>query len=273
MKSNPATTGCLAILLLIAASPVVSSLRADEETVDRRELSRWVMTYYQNPTPENFVERVTDMSRAGLLYDPKPNARPDASIMFLGKVMAANPAKIADWMDALASLPEKDVQALKRAVWYSGTDEGNAWLVEHGEAELANGPRPLLLANTPAMQLQPHHLDQLWEWFFATGDKEPIARIASLFSLAHEMPNEQSMDLISPPKKTDDPTRRQIERYNYGLLKPAMWSTTSLAVQHDRVLEILQELEQDHDHPRIKAWLGQIIRIAQTQRENRRDSP
>nr|NIO08536.1 hypothetical protein [Deltaproteobacteria bacterium] len=69
-------------------------------------------------------------------------------------------------------LPENDLTTLKRAVWYSGTDEGAAWLRANGAADLADGPPPALLADRPVLKMEPRHIDQLWEWYFATGEEE-----------------------------------------------------------------------------------------------------
>ena len=261
---------CSAATIISFCMLALAPCFAQDAAGDPQQLGKWVMTYYQHPTPDQFVQKVKELSAAGLLYNPKPNARPDANVMFLGKIMASNAKQIPQWMDALASLPDTDRKVLKRAVWYSGTETGKAWLIENEEAELANGPRPMLLANQKAMQLQPYQLDQLWEWFFATGEEEPIARIISLFSLAHELPNESTLQLLSPPTKSDDKIRNQIQLYNYALLKTALWSTTSLAINHDRVLEILKQSEKENQHPRIKAWVRQIVRIAEAERAKRK---
>lgn len=244
----------------------VSPCFSEDNRESQQELGKWVMTYYQNPQPEQFVDKVKTMSKFGLLHDSRPGARPDANVMFLGKIMASNPGEISDWMSSLAMLPEREFKSVKRAVWYSGTPEGMTWLRENGEAELADGPRPVLLSGQRAMQMQPHHLDQLWEWFFATGDAEPVNRIVSLFSLAHEKPNQEGLALLGPPKDSGDKIQFQIQVNNYRLLKPALWSTTSLAIEQDRVLEILEESKQKHYHPGIQAWVTQVIKIAKSQR-------
>ena len=262
IETRRCALGIFVLLCMLTLLPCYTGDEADKQ----QQLGKWVMTYYQHPAPEQFVEKVKEMAAAGLLHNSKPNARPDANVMFLGKIMAANADQISDWMDALTSLPAADTTALKRAVWYSGTAEGGAWLRANGEADLANGPEPMMLSARPAMKWQPHHLDQLWEWFFATGEEKPVAKIISLFSLAHELPVDNSLKLLSPPRKSDNKTQYQIQLYNYRLLRPAMWSTTSLAMQHDRVLEILKHAREKHEHARIKAWLGQIIKIAETER-------
>jgi len=263
------------------------SARSDDSAKAREELGRWIMTYYQHPEPAQLVDRVQGMSKLGMLFDPRPTARPDANVMFLGKIMAANPNKISPWMKALAGLSVSEMTVLKRAVWYSGTPEGKTWLQQHGEGALAEGPRPMLLDENPVMSLEPHHLDALWEWFFATGDEKPVGRIVSLFSLAPELPRSNSLDLLQPPRKAesvpaiksdetiirggqltqlDDESLYKLRMANYRLLKPAMWSCTSLATQQDRVLEILKKIEGSHHHAVIKAWLGQVIRIAESER-------
>ena len=276
---------------IICSAAVFSSWSADSQTA-RAEVSEWVMSYYQHPDPEHFVERVQTMSKAGVLHDPRPNARPDSNVMFLGKIMAANPSKLQKWLDALVALPADEQTVLKRAAWYSGTVEGNAWLDKHGESALAKGPRPLLLSDQQAMNLQPHHLDSLWEWFFATGEEQPIARIVSLFSLAHEQPIKDSFNLLQPPAKpqplsasksdekqplsggvstADAGMLYQVRMYNYQILQPAMWSCTSLATDQDRVLEILKKMERSHYHKGIKEWLAQIIKIAEAERKKKKE--
>lgn len=204
--------------------------------------------------------------------------------MFLGKIMAANPRQISGWMNSLKSLPDAEYEVLKKAVWYSGTDAGNDWLKANGESGLADGPRPQLLSSQRAMQMQPADLDSLWEWFFATGEKEPVEKIVSLFSLAHEDPPKDSLSLLSPPKKpsqkdidafenqkagdkkTDPRTLYRLQSLNFRLVGSGMWSLSSIATQHDRVLEIIEEAHAKKQHPRIKAWLAQIVKIAKARR-------
>lgn len=230
----------------------------------------WVMTYYLHPAPEHFAKRVQEMSAAGLLHISKPKPKPDKYVMFLGKIMAANADQIPDWMAALSSLPEDDITTLKRAVWYSGTDEGAAWLREHKAADLADGPPPVLLADRPVLKMEPRHIDQLWEWYFATGEEEPVARIVALFSLVPQLPPENSLELLpTRPPVLEDKTQHALQLNNYRLVMPAIWSTASLAIQDDRVLGILKQSQEAHHHPRAKAWLGQVIKIAETERAKR----
>jgi len=239
-------------------------------------LGTWVRSYYQNPTPDDLVEKVKEMSRVGVLEATGRRGRPDANIMFIGKVMQANPARIGEWMDRLASLPASEQVVLKRAVWYADSDAGRAWLVQHGEGELANGPRPmlfgdqvgfLLTSGDAAIKLEPHHLDQLWEWFFATGEAEPVIRLTKVFELAHDMPDGETHDLLSPPADTADKVQGSLLASNYRLVRPALWSATSLAAHDDRVLSILVEQREKADSARVRAWIQRVVEVAMAARE------
>ena len=274
----------LTLAALILSTTAVAQVANPANQQKQKELSSWIMNYYKSPAPEKFVEKVKASSEVGRLLSTGPRARKNANVMFLGKVMAANPTQIAGWMDDLKTLPDAEYAVLKKAVWYSGTDAGNAWLKANGESKLADGPRPQLLSNQRAMQMQPADLDSLWEWFFATGEKEPVEKIVSLFSLAHEAPPKDSLALLSPPKKptqkdidafknqkadgkkVDPATLYRLQSSNFRLVGPGIWSTSSLASRHDRVLEILEAAYAKKQRPRIKAWLGQIIKVAKTRR-------
>lgn len=253
-------------------------LLTENDWIDSRvlEIAKWVSTYYCNPAPDQVVDKVRQMSELGVLRATGKRGRPDANVMFLGKVMQANPGKIADWMEQLASLPASEQETLRKAVWYSDCEAGRAWLVEHGAGDVATGPRPilfggqegfLLTSGDRAVEFQPHHLDQLWEWFFATGEAEPVVRITEVFGLAYAMPTSGSRDLLPPPPETDDKVQASLMASNYRLVRQALWSTTSLAIRHDRVLSILVEQQQTAGTDRVKAWIDWVIEIARADRE------
>ncbi len=54
---------------------------------------------------------------------------------------------------------------------------------------------------------------------------------------------------------------------NYQLTRLALWSTTSLAIRHDRVLSILVERRETADTDRVKAWIAWVIDTARADRE------
>lgn len=259
-------------------------LLTGNEWVDIRlqRLGGWIKDYYKNPTPDALVEMVNEMSEIGVFVRTGRRGRPDANVMFIGQVMKANPSRIGEWMAALSMLPASEQEVLKRAVWYSGTDEGRNWLVDHGDTEMADGPRPIVFADQvgfmltdgdEAVQLQPYHLDQYWEWFFATGEGEPVLRVTKVFGLAHDTPTSGTLDLLPPPEETPDDVSSSLMASNYRLVSVALWSATALACEHDRVLSILLEQRQQTDDARVRPWIERVIAIAEARRRERDSSP
>lgn len=250
--------GLFAMLLLTAIVPV--SLRAqDAPKIDRAALGRRVMTYYTKPEPEKFVELVRLMVEAKVLR----TGRPEANVVFLAKVMQANPDKLSEWLDALADLEAADAEILRKAAWASLTDQGKKWLTDHGHAELAKKPGPPLLVGGP-MAFEPYHLDQLWEWFFATGEEQPVRRVIGFMNLLPSDP--QPGELPKPPANAQD----RAAAANFRVGQPAFMSTLSLAIQQDKVFEILKKTEKDPAlQPRAKAWLKNAIDIASVERAKR----
>jgi hypothetical protein len=226
---------------------------------DPGELGIWVMNYYRKPDPDAVQEKVRQMSEVKML---KSN-RPEANEMFLSRVMAANPKRIAGWMKAWKDLPEADRAVLRNAVALSQTDQGKAWLKENGHADLADKPAHPFFTNA-AMVLEPYHVDQLWEWFFATGDASPGRRAVGFFNMLNADPGKDDLPAL-PAADVDRPTalRQTIGRV-------AVWSSSSLATSHDRLLEVLKETERDPQlPPRAGAWLRRSIEIAERERKKK----
>ncbi len=244
-------------VLLFATTQVVAAAEPGPE----QRLSEQMMTYYQHPEPDKFVEIVKNL----VLFERIRGSRPDQNVMFLGKIMAQNPVKVAGWMDALGFLDDlapRDAAVMHRAAWYSGTVEAKVWLKAHGHADLAQQGPPPLLDNAP-MAFEPYHLDMLWEWFFATGEDAPVRRIIGCFRFAPAAPLPDSLELPQQPAATTDRVAGEIAQANYRLAHAAVWSTTANAVTHQRVFDLLQKTSADPAlDPMGKAWVMQTLKIA-----------
>lgn len=229
-----------------------------ESIPSAQELSVWIMTYYQRPEPDKFGERVRQLSARGML---KGN-RPEFFTMFLGRVMHAHPERIADWMEAWKELPADELAVIRNGIWNSQTDAGKKWLREHDHADLADKPAPPLIAGGP-MVLEPYHLDLMWEWFFATGERQPVVLIVDKFSLNPQDPGDDELPPVPERQGVDRPT---FLRATIG--RTAVWSAASLASRHDKLMEHLRAIRMDPRlPPRGKLWLDRVIQIAERDRE------
>jgi hypothetical protein len=251
---------CFAVTLLaVAAAAPAPSERAVEsiEAASMADMSQWVMNYYQKPDPENVPARVRRIAKLNMLR----NGRPESNQMFLGQVMRANPDKIVGWMDSWKDLPAEDQVVLQQALWVSQTEQGKKWLTEKGLKELADKEGHPFTTNSP-MVLEPYHVDVLWEWFFATGEKAPVEKLVGMFGMLPDDPG--AADL--PPKPEVGADRPTYLRKMIGGL--SVWSTASLAVRHDRLLTLLKEIDGDPRlSPRSSAWLMRTILLAERDRE------
>ncbi len=251
--------GLVILLLSLCSAPLIAEDKAaDIGTASIEDLGKWVTNYYRKPDPETIPARVRRMSQLEMLV----NGRPEANHMFLGQLMRANPKKIAAWMNGWKDLPPKDRDALHHAVWLSQTAEGKKWLADNGQNELAaKEGHPLVTGE--AMVLEPYHVDMLWEWFFATGDKAPIRQVVGKFNMLNADPGDADL----PPKPAPGTDRPTYLRQMIGGV--AVWSASSLAARHERLLEILVELQSDPQLPdRGGKWLARAIDLAKRDRKS-----
>jgi hypothetical protein len=189
-------------------------------------LPDWMTSYYQNPHPDHFVTEVRQLSQRGILSAPVTTA-------FLGRVLAQNPAKIPEWMAALADLPDGDKEVLHKAIWLSGTDAGKAYLKDQGLADLLNDPSPDLLKEEID---SPSTLDMLWGYYFATGDEAPVRRIVSALNYSRYA---GAMNRYETSRKTSDDRR---QAYYDAIFAAAVSSLSSAWRQDPRIKEICDEL-------------------------------
>jgi hypothetical protein len=203
------------------------------EAADDDSPSYWMSSYYKAPQPDRFVAEVRKMSKEGNLTNA--NTEPPI-VAFLSRVIAYNPQRIPAWMTALADLPNNDKDTLHKAIWYSNTKAGNAYLKEHGVAKYVDKPAPNILT----VEIDDASvLDMLWGYFLATGDQAPIRRIVSAASPAKHTAAPDSQK--KPPKTDDEEQACQVIRYT------AAWSLNSNCREHPRVKEICEKLLKGKD--------------------------
>jgi hypothetical protein len=208
--------------------------------------------------------RVRELSSAGILK-PDPS-QPLRNVVFLGRVFAQNPARIAEWMKRWKDLSAAEKEVLRHAVWRSDIAQGRAWLEENGLKELAAKPVPDLLKG-PRI-ITPEILDAYWEWFFATGERAPIENIVSVFDLAQQFPADGANRAGLPKPSADLSREDQRQWVGYLAFRTAVWSTISIAKDHPVLRDHLKRIEAEQAaamHPKQHAWLKHVIALAEKQ--------
>lgn len=217
----------------------------------------WMTYYYKNPTPDKFVEKVRMMAKDESLTNP--GAQPPI-LAFLSQLMASNPKKISEWLDALADLDDQQRSLLLAAVWYSGTEEARAYLESCKLEKYLKEKAPKILemeVNSPPV------LDMLWGCFMATGDEKPIRRIVTAFNLAKYA---GALKRFKMSEKTEQDKK---EAYWDATFQAAQWSLESNCHQHPAVLRHCEAIVADPALPREqRLWLSTVLTKVKSEKQN-----
>jgi hypothetical protein len=224
------------------------NVRNGVDGADGADGNDWVSYYYRNPSPDRFVKEVTKLSKAGRLANPKSR---NLLAVFLGQVMAANPASIDEWMKSLENLPDKDKKTLLYAVWLSNTKEARRYLEKIGATKALKTDPINVLDIEPT---SPGTLDMYWAYFFATGDSKAIRKIISAFN--HSKHAGALKAYTNSLKSEEDKRKAKLE----AVFLAAKWSLGSNIKQHKKVAEICEELHDNGSLNSIeKKWLGTVL--------------
>ncbi len=208
----------------------------------------WLMDYYIYPTPDLFVSEVNNLSKSGVLSDPKHK---QTISVFLSRVLADNPDKTLEWMKELKHLNKADMEPIFYAVWLSDTKESKEYLKSIG-ATLALETKPTDFLQVPIDS--PNTLDALWAYFFATGKKEPIRKIVSALNYEN---HSGALEAYKTSKKTEQDKQNAILD---SIFMSARWSLESNIKQRPRVAEICGEIFKEKSLTNSEQlWLGVVL--------------
>lgn len=209
---------------------------------------RWYTYYYLNPNPDKFIEETKKMSHTGILSDPKTSL---ASTTFLSQVMAQNPDKINDWLNALNESPEVEMAPFFKAAWLSNTREAKHYFEKNHITEYNNRhPSDPLSCNLN----HPAQLDMLWSYFFATGKEEPIRRIVTTFEYY------KYKGAIDSYKNSEQTLVDRQKAIYEAMFKSALWSLESNSKQHVAVKKHMENIfHNDPLSENERLWLVFIL--------------
>jgi len=232
----------LGLLLATFAMPSVAGFESQEE------VSKWLMFYYQAPSPDKVPAAIKYMSRSGML-DNKNAMAPIFG--FLSGIFKDNPMKAAGWIDRLDSLEDEHLGVVVLGIWYSNLPESQRLaygiLDKHPKlnqqfAFLRKGS-PVPIDKIP-LENGPWVLDALWGNFMATGRKKPVERIMAALPWVD--------------------VKGDLSRLRVG--GAAQWSLTSNAEQHDLVFKFCEAGTKTQPKD-IALKLQEILKVARKERQ------
>lgn len=192
----------------------------------------WLEYYYQDPTPERFVEEVKNWAADGTLE--MEHAAP-ALIGFLSQVMRHNRDEIGNWYTALEGLDPKQKSILHTAMLFSRTTEADELMREKfGKAYEDQKVETSKILETPLDKRGA--LDMIWGFFYATGSENAIRRIVICFRFEEAPERPEGVDI----PEGYSPLYKQLPDVATGML-------VANGERHSRVREILVDLLENDD--------------------------
>lgn len=218
-------------LALFAAWPPCSPLFAQgdesEASPSGAEEKDWLEFYYENPSPDRFVEEMKDWAEDGTLEND--HAKP-ALIAFTSQLLRQNRERIAEWYDALSGLSPEQMQVMHTAMLFSRTTEADELMKDRFgktyEEQKEETPKILELPLDRG-----DAMDMIWGFFYATGSEGAIRRVVTCFRFQDAPDKPPGVDIPEGYK----PLYKELPEFALG-------SLLSNASRHPRVIEILKEM-------------------------------
>lgn len=225
----------IVLLALLLPSSVLAAPIRLPEYASKEVILGWINGYRHNPDPDRVPAAVRHMSRLGLLSDPEGSG---VYVGFLAGVIASNPDKADMLIASMFPLSSEHHWAIVRAIAYSGRPDWRTLMQRLAGRMPARrvmmdkflaGKLPTLAEapiekdetwgeklrsrftlakyfyDPPAetkLALTPDLLDTLWGYYYATGDRRPLARIILMLRWSKERDVIEKLTLASMAKYT-----------------------------------------------------------------------
>jgi hypothetical protein len=231
---------CVLAIAAIAAlnAPAAAAPSRPDEFTGLPAVQKWIFDYRRKPEPRQLPAVVQALSRLQAFREPDSAG---IYIGFIAGVIAANPARADALVRRMFPLPPEDHWAVIRAIAYSGLPGWRGLLIRHADRmpdrkvminKLVSGDLPVLsdvrIEEKPAFldnmknylspkryfgpkeparrkltfDGSPELLDVLWGYYFATGAREPLARIIALLPWSKEKDSTDKLTVGNMAKYT-----------------------------------------------------------------------
>lgn len=211
-------------MIFLSAFLVFGSLAANAQNEAEKD---WLESYYESPTPEQFVQQMKNWADEGVLE--LDHAKP-ALIAFASQLIRQNKDKLAGWYEELSGLTPGQKQVLLTAMLFSRTKEADEIMLKEFGTRYRNEK-----AETKKILELPLDkeatADMLWGFYYATGSEHAIRRIVLCFRF------------VDAPDKPDGVEVPEGYVPHYKELPAfAFNSLVANGERHPRVVEILEKM-------------------------------
>jgi len=224
----------IALGILAWLSPAIATPTGKLDITSREAALKWIGVYRTKPQPARVPDLVRAASRLGVFNDPESAG---AYVGFIAGVLASNPDRADELVDAMFPLPAEDHWVVVRTIAYSGLPDWKDMLGRFSDRmptrqamidKYVNGKMPTLVEIAPpkersfgekvkgllssdkvddksmiwALDSSPELLDVLWGYYFATGSYAPIYRMISILPWSKDKDHVEKLTVGSMTKYT-----------------------------------------------------------------------
>ena len=239
-----------------------------EKFESQLEVSKWVMGYYQNPTP---VKAISGMLATVQLDDKWLNNNLNI-LTFFQRIFLDNPFLFKNIAKRFNSFSEEDQKKLLLISAISGDSELQSFVAGNGKEKLRKFYDDAKKIKFPDLNGEINsaiQLDILWSEFLTTGKYEPIRKIVSALAL------KKYKGTLAKIKAGEIKVTKEVEREAYleATYGSAVWSLISNCKQMPLVFKYCAFIyENEPLSEDLKGQLGSILRIAQKEMQKERKS-
>jgi len=252
VRSLKALLIVIAILILMPSSALCGA-----QTKKQIELINWMVFYYQKPEPEEFPNKLTAFSEAGLLSEERKQF---PFLGFASTLFRNNPARLISWLPKIETLPTDHKRIVLLSLWLSDTRESRELFQQDKYMKLISGknyfnfetdkPAPDLGSIDP---MYGGFLDIQWGRFLASGNKVPVRLIIGTLGFCDSW---GAAEKYATPFSED----QKQEIIKEAIFKAALWSLQSNCEVHPVVKKYCSELYESSElSAKEKKYLGMLL--------------
>jgi hypothetical protein len=243
----------IAAILILIPLPDLCSAQTDKQI----ELINWMVFYYQKPEPDEFPNKLTAFSKAGLLDEERKQF---PFLGFASTLFRDNPTRLNSWLSNIEALPPDQKRIVLLSLWLSDTRESILLFKQAKYRALISGknyfnfetdkPAPDLDSIDP---MYGGFLDIQWGRFLASGNKKPIRLIIRTLAFG---------DSWGAAEKYSEPFSevQKHEIIKEAIFKAALWSLQSNCKVHPAIKKYCSELYESSElSAKEKKYLGMLL--------------
>lgn len=225
--------------------------------------NKWILTYYQAPSPERFVEEVRSMIADDVLKNA--GSFEGRYVGFFTKIFLDNESSVEGWFKEL-EIFKNEQWLLVMAAARTRSDNLLNFLEQNGlPREASKECKPILLEEWD----HGYTLDMLWGCFLASGEEAPVRKIMAALNFADYQGNAERLAARDADAEVTDEDHEAI--HYEGLFEASFNSLHDMADDHPLLIQYYDKIiSEGSDKMSVDEYMYLGILLSDLRPENYR---